>query len=115
VLARLRKLCLALPDVYEVSSHGEATFRVNNKMFASFANADNHHGRGRHGVWIKAAPGRQERAVHSAPSRFFVPPYVGSSGWLGVWLDHDTHWDELADILRDAFALVAPKRLLLRP
>jgi hypothetical protein len=66
-LVRLRKICLALPEVHEVRSHGEPTFRVKNKMFATYANADNHHGRGRHGVWIKAAPGRQARAIKAGP------------------------------------------------
>jgi predicted DNA-binding protein (MmcQ/YjbR family) len=111
-LIRLRKLCLALPEAHEVRSHGEPTFRVKNKVFAMYANADNHHGRGRHAVWIKAAPGRQARAVKTAPDRFFVPPYVGPSGWVGVYLDTSTDWKELRDILRDAYTLVAPKMLV---
>jgi hypothetical protein len=71
-LARLRKLCLSLPEAHEVEAWGEPT---------------------------------------SAPRRFFVPPYVGPSGWIGVWLDGSVDWSELADPLRDAYALVAPKRL----
>jgi predicted DNA-binding protein (MmcQ/YjbR family) len=105
VLAKLRKLCLALPDTYEKLSHGEPTFWVNARTFAMFSNAATHHGGSRHGAVIKAAPGRQERAVKSAPDRFFVPPYVGPKGWIGVWLDQNTRWDELVDILRDAHAL----------
>jgi predicted DNA-binding protein (MmcQ/YjbR family) len=112
VLTRVRKLCLALPEAHEKLSHGEPTFFVKKKAFAMFANANTHHGRGRHGVWIKAAPGRQERAIRTSPARFFVPPYCGSSGWVGVYLDRDTKWDELADILRDAHRLVAPAKLL---
>lgn len=112
-LVRLRRICLALPEVHEVRSHGEPTFRVKNKMFATYANADNHHGRGRHGVWIKAAPGRLARAIKTDPERFFVPPYVGPSGWVGVYLDAKTDWKELGDILRSAYMLVAPKRLQL--
>jgi hypothetical protein len=50
--------------------------------------------------------------VKSAPDRFFVPAYVGASGWIGVWLDDVCHWDELEDILRDAHRLIAPPRLL---
>jgi predicted DNA-binding protein (MmcQ/YjbR family) len=107
VLGKLRRLCLALPDAKEQTSHGEPAFFVKKRMFATFANADTHHGRGRHGVWIKAAAGRQERAVRTDPARFFVPPYVGVSGWVGVYLDDATRWDELADILRDAHALAA--------
>lgn len=105
VLVTLRTLCLALPDAFEKLSHGEPTFFVKKRSFAMFANANNHHGRGRHGVWIKAAPGRQARAVRADPARFFVPPYVGPSGWVGVYLDKRTRWDELADILRDAHGL----------
>jgi len=111
-LVRLTKLCLALPGAHEVKAWGEPTFRVKNKMFAMYADANNHHGAGRHAVWVKAAPGRQERAVRTAPQRFFVPPYMGPSGWIGVWLDGACDWEELADILRDAHRQVAPKKLL---
>jgi hypothetical protein len=111
VLIRLRKLCLALPESYEKLSHGEPTFGVDKRMFAMFANAGNHHGRGRHAVWVKGAPGRQARAVRTDPARFFIPPYVGPSGWIGVDLDADTRWSELADILRHAWRLAAPPRM----
>jgi hypothetical protein len=113
-LTRLRKLCLALPDAHEVEAWGEPTFRVRNKLFAMHADASNHHGGGRPAVWIKAAPGNQDLMVRTAPDRFFVPPYVGPSGWVGVWLDRGVDWDELAELLRDAYRLTAPKRLLAR-
>jgi predicted DNA-binding protein (MmcQ/YjbR family) len=111
-LTRLRKLCLALPEAHEVEAWGEPTFRVRNKLFAMHASANNHHGAGRPAVWIKAAPGNQDLMVRTAADRFFVPPYVGPSGWVGVWLDRDVDWDELAELLRDAYRLSAPKRLL---
>jgi hypothetical protein len=112
LLTRLRKLCLALPEAHEVEAWGEPTFRVRNKLFAMYAAAGNHHGTGRPAVWCKAAPGNQTLMIKAAPSRFFVPPYVGPSGWIGVWLDGAADWDELADLLRDAYRLVAPKRLV---
>ena len=62
-------------------------------------------------IWIKAAPGNQELMVQAAPKRFFVPPYVGPSGWVGVWLDRGVDWRELAELLRDSYLLIAPKRL----
>ena len=68
-----------------------------------------HHGGGRHSAWVLAAPGRQARMVRTAPDRFFVPPYVGPSGWFGVWLDDVCDWDELADILTSAHALAVAK------
>jgi len=112
VLTRLRRLCLALPEAHEVEAWGEPTFRVRSKLFAMYAAADNHHGNGRAAVWCKAAPGNQQLMVKAAPERFFVPPYVGPSGWVGVWLDAGTDWDELAGLLADGWRLVAPKRLV---
>ncbi len=111
-LVRLRKLCLALPDAHEVEAWGEPTFRVRNKLFAMFAAPNNHHGGGRPAVWCKAAPGNQSIMVRAAPGRFFVPPYVGPSGWVGIWLDRNPDWDEVADLLRDSYRLIAPKKLV---
>ena len=110
-LVRLRKLCLALPEAHEVEAWGEPTFRVRNKLFAMYAAANNHHGDGRQSVWCKAAKGNQELRVRHAPKKFFVPPYVGPSGWVGVYLDGDVDWTELAELLADSYRLIAPKKL----
>ncbi|MEP7324662.1 MAG: MmcQ/YjbR family DNA-binding protein, partial [Gemmatimonadota bacterium] len=111
-LTRLRKLCLALPQAHEVEAWGAPTFRVKNKLFAMYAEAGNHHGAGREAVWLKAAAGNQAIMVGAAPRKFFVPAYVGPSGWVGVWLDRRVNWKELEDLLEDSYRLVAPKRLL---
>lgn len=108
-LPRLRKLCLSLPEATEVETWGEPTFRVRNKLFAMYASVG-HHTKGRPAVWIKAAAGNQPFMVAHRPDRFFVPPYVGTSGWVGVWLDA-ADWDELRELLADAWRLTAPKRL----
>jgi predicted DNA-binding protein (MmcQ/YjbR family) len=110
-LTRLRKLCLALPEAQEVEAWGEPTFRVRNKLFAMYASAATHHGNGRPAVWCKAGPGNQAIMVRAAPDRFFVPPYVGPSGWIGIWLDKTVDWTELVELLLDSYSLVAPKRL----
>lgn len=111
-LTRIRKIALALPEAHEVEAWGEPTFRVRNKMFIMFASASTHHGDGRNAVWCKAGPGNQEMMVQTAPKQFFVPPYVGPSGWVGVWLDAKTDWKEVAEIVKDSYRLIAPKRLL---
>ena len=111
-LTRLRKFALALPEAHEVEAWGEPTFRVKNKIFAMYAHANNHHGGGRNAVWCKAAAINQRLMVEAAPDRFFVPPYVGPSGWIGVWLDGKVDWKELADLLRDGYRMTAPKKLL---
>lgn len=110
-MPKLRRLCLALPEAHEVEAWGAPTFRVKNKLFAMFADAKNHHGGGRPAVWCKAAPGNQELMIGVAPERFFKPPYVGPSGWIGIWLDGKVDWAEVADLLRDSYLLVAPKKL----
>ena len=110
-LARLRKICLALPDAHEVEAWGEPTFRVRNKLFAMYAAPNNHHGAGRPAVWCKAAPGNQALMVRAEPARYFVPPYVGPSGWVGVWLDRRPDWSEVKELMRDSYRLVAPRKL----
>jgi len=111
VLSRLRRLCLALPESHEVEAWGEPTFRVKNKLFAMYAKADNHHGEGRNSIWCKASRVNQRLMIDAAPDRFFSPPYVGPSGWVGVYLDREVDWDELMDLLWDAWRMTAPKKL----
>jgi hypothetical protein len=108
---RLRALCLALPEAHEVEAWGEPTFRVRDRMFATYASAGSHHGAGRPAAWVKAARDNQALMVQAAPARFFVPPYVGVHGWVGVWLDEAPDWDGLAELLRDGWRRTAPKRL----
>jgi len=109
-LARLRKACLALPEAHEVVAWGEPTFRIKNKIFAMYASADTHHGRGRPAVWCMAGPGNQEVMVRLRPDRFFVPPYTGPSGWIGIYLDGRVSWREVAELLHDAYMLRAPRK-----
>lgn len=111
-IVRLRKICLAFPEAHEVEAWSAPTFRVKNKIFAMYSKADTHHGKGRNSVWLKAAPGVQAQMVGAAPDCFFAPPYVGPSGWIGVWLDGVVKWEEVAEFTKDSYRLIAPKRLL---
>ncbi len=110
-LARLRAVCCALPEVTERRSHGEPTWFVRDKKtFVMFAD---HHHDDRLAFWCAAPPGAQEALVGSAPDRYFRPPYVGGRGWVGVRLDvPGVDWDEIADVVRDAYRVVAPARLI---
>lgn len=110
-LDRLRAVCLALPEAHEVEAWGAPTFRVKNKLFAMYAAPENHHGAGRHGAWLHCAPENQRALVAMDPSRYFVPPYVGKSGWVGVWIDKRPRWVEVERLVRDAYKRVAPKPL----
>jgi len=110
-LGRLRQICLALPEAHEVEAWGEPTFRVRNKLFAMHSSAGTHHGRGRPGVWIASTHVSQDMVLRARPDRYFSPPYVGPSGWIGAWLDKSPLWGEITELLRDAYRLKAPKKL----
>ena len=109
-LERLRRICMALPEATERLSHGEPTWFVRDKKV--FVTSSNHHHDDRVAFWCAAAPGAQAALVAEQPGRFFVPPYVGHRGWLGVWLDVTVDWDEVAELIVDAYCTVAPKRLV---
>jgi hypothetical protein len=110
-LATVRRLCLALPEATERLSHGEPCwFARDKKMFAMFANR--HHD-DRLACWLAAAPGEQPALVADDPELFFVPPYVGTRGWVGVRLDRPgLASDVLAELITEAYRVVAPAGLL---
>lgn len=111
VLARLRSICLALPEANERASHGEPTwFAGKGKVFAMFD--DHHHGAEHVSVWLPAGLGAQEALVDSDPKRYFRPPYVGGSGWVGVVLDTRPDWAAVAWLVEQAYRLVAHPRLV---
>ena len=104
---RLREICLTLPEAVEKETWGDPTFRVRDKIFAMEKRGD-----GRVSVWCKAPAGAQEVLVGADAERFFVPPYVGHKGWVGMRLDRDPDWDEVAAIVTRSYRLTAPKRLV---
>ncbi len=112
IKAAVREICLALPEVAERVGHGMADFKVAGKTFATLA--INHHGDGRIALWTHAPPGAQQHYVGSEPAHYFVPPYVGPRGWLGVHLDQGNDWLTIAARVQDAYAQVAPAALRAR-
>jgi hypothetical protein len=111
IIEAVREICLALPEAIERPSHGEPTFFVQGKR--SFATVwDNHHGDGRLALICPAPAGMQATLVETDPERFYVPPYFGHRGWIGVRLDRGFDRDEIAGFVEDAYAEVAPPRLV---
>lgn len=106
---RLRRIALALPEVTERLSHGELSFFCG-KQFVMLDN--HHHGADHLAFWCAAPPGAQEQLIAEHPDQFFRPPYVGHRGWVGVRIDRDPDWADIAEVVRDAYRQVAPKRLL---
>ena len=107
MLAQIREVCMWLPGVSERLSHGSPTFFHREKRAFLMVLTD-HHGDGRFAIWCAAAPLLQAEVVESNPDCFFVPPYVGTRGWLGVRLDRGLPWADIQAIARDAYSQVAP-------
>ncbi len=105
----VREICFWFPETEEVLSHGSPDFRVKGKTFATYV--INHHGDGRVALWLNAPQGAQGHYVKQEPKHFFVPPYVGPRGWLGVNLDKGISWKTVARLVREAYEKVAPASL----
>ena len=111
VLERLRAICLGLPEVERAAEPRRAdVLRPRQAPFLMVLT--DHHGDGRFAIWCAAGEGMQQMLVDADPERFFVPPYVGHRGWLGVRLDRGLDWNELAGIVEDAYAEIAPAKLV---
>ena len=109
ISAAVREVCLWFPEAEEVMSHGSPDFRVRGKTFATYS--VNHHGDGRIALLLHSPPGTQQFYTENEPDAFYVPPYVGPKGWLGVLLDKGLSWDQIASLTRDAYEHVAPASL----
>lgn len=109
ITERVRGICQALPEVAERLSHGSPAFFVGRQFVMLWP--EGHHKRAEPHLWAAAAVGVQEALVGDDPERFFVPPYVGGRGWVGMLLEPEPDWDEVAEICRDAYRHIAPARL----
>jgi hypothetical protein len=112
ISAAVREVCLWFPEAKEVISHGSPDFRVNGKTFATYV--INHHGDGHIALWINAPQGAQQLYVKQEPKHFYMPPYVGPRGWLGIDLDKGISWKTVAKLVREAYEKVAPPALAKR-
>ncbi|HXS62830.1 MAG TPA: MmcQ/YjbR family DNA-binding protein [Streptosporangiaceae bacterium] len=109
---KLRAICLALPEVSERPSHGAPTWFIRDKKSFVTLWADGHHDNGFPHLWCASAPGAQQELVAAEPDKFFRPPYVGGRGWIGMRLDGDLDWAEIAELCQDAYRVIAPARLV---
>ena len=110
-LERVRKVCLSFPETSERPSHGAPAFFIRRtRSFVMFV--DNHHGDGRLALWCAAPAGAQAMLVEANPDVYFVPPYVGPSGWIGARLDRRAPWSEIAAVIEQAYRTRAPVTIL---
>lgn len=110
-LVRLSELCLAFPEAVRTDNAGHAAFLVRKRTFAYFLN--NHHGDGIVSVACKVLPGENTMLSATRPERFYLPAYIGPKGWLAMRLDllEPPDWEEVTELVKGSYALVAPKRL----
>jgi len=104
--ARLREICLALPEAHEETMKRGPSYRVQGKIFAVERPWNEWVS-----LWCKVPEGTREYILGASPARFFVPPYFGAKGWIGVGLDEAADWREVDAFVRRSYRLVAPKRL----
>jgi len=104
---RLRGICLALPEVEEkpFGGHTAPAFRVRDKLFVMTSEDGTT-------MNCKGAPGVQQVLVSSDPDRFFVPKYTGKNGWIGIRLDVEQDWDEIAELVEESWRRTAPKKVV---
>jgi predicted DNA-binding protein (MmcQ/YjbR family) len=108
-VARVREACLALPGAFEQEAWGDPTWRVAKRIFVM--QKGDHEG-GRPSLWLKVPPGDQPALVAADPERYFVPPYVGTKGWIGVYLDEpELDWPAVVTLIEQSYRLIAPARL----
>ena len=109
---RVSEICLALPEVNERLSHGAPTYFIRDKKTFVSMHHHGHHDIDYPFLTCAAPPGAQAELIESEPDRFFRPAYVGHRGWVGLRLDIDPDWDEVAELCREAYRCVAPATLV---
>lgn len=111
LLRKVREIALALPDATEKVTHGRPGFRCG-KMFANYGGSVK--GGARHDNSVLFIPDPLERVALDGDPRFYLPAYFGPAGWLGMLLDENTDWTEVAELLDTSFRQIAPKRSLVK-
>lgn len=107
--ARLVALCESLPEV-ETTGDQHLNFRVRGKAFAYYL--DDHHGDGIVALSVKSVPAVQSMLIEQDPARFSLTPYMAHRGWVSLRIDgRSVDWVEVIELVRDAYCLIAPKRL----
>lgn len=105
----VREICLGMPETEEFISHGFPTYKVTGKTFATYSL--NHHGDEKVALLLNMDRENQQMLVNAAPDYFFVPPYIGPRGWVGIELNKDLSWDRIAKLTCEAYSRVAPTSL----
>lgn len=104
-IERVRRLCLTWPETSERLSHGEPSWFFRDKLL--FVTSADHHHDDRVAMWCAAPPGVRDPLIEAEPTRYFLPPYVGHRGWIGVYLDVEVDWEVIEGLIGDAYHTIA--------
>lgn len=111
-LLRVRAIALALPEAAAKVSHGRPAF-FTQKVFCYFGGSQRVDGEWmRHDRAVMVLPDPADEPALRQDERFWVPAYLGPSGWLGLDLDDDTDWTEVAELIDASYRVTAPRRLV---
>ena len=115
-LAKLSEICLALPGATREDHSTHSTFCVGKKVFAYYLNEHDPPKPGMGSiisVCCKTLEGDHLRLVQGNPTKFYLPPYIGSRGWVGFRLDLPTlDWREVKDLVDGSYTRTAPEKFL---
>ena len=104
-IERLRRISLGFPEAVEKETWGHPTFRVKDKIFVGCGYDDD-------GIATASMKSSEQEALLEMGRPFFYPAYVGSTGWIGLFLDEIRDWGEVEELVEDSYRLIAPKRLV---
>jgi predicted DNA-binding protein (MmcQ/YjbR family) len=105
LLARLREICLRLPETKETVKWGHPTFEAGKKIFAVLDNYE-----GRPCIAFRLPPDRAARLLQD--DRFFEAPYAAGRGWVCLRTDGKLNWQDIAELLWESYRQVALKRMI---
>ena len=112
-LARVTKICLAFPGTERKMHGSHAQFLAGKKTFAYFLN--DHHGDAIVSITGKVLPGENQALAAAQPKRFYLPAHIGPRGWVALRLDvGKVDWDEVSELMKCSYQLVAPRRTVAR-
>ena len=102
----VRNICLALPEAVEhIDGFGHNTFKITGKSFIIS-------GQNSKGFSLSFKSDRETQEILVQNARFFKTPYIGRHGWVSIQNPEGDDWDELSDLIQEAYLRAAPKRLV---
>ncbi len=106
MLKNMRDICLGLPEAVEIiDGFGHKTFKINGKSFVISGESEN-------GFNLSFKSDRETQELLLQKGHFYRTPYIGHHGWVSIQNPAEKDWDELTDLIQEAYLRAAPKRMI---